>query len=323
MVSVIIPVFNRTELCLEALRSVAAQSVFSEIEIIVVDDGSTENMDVVKRLVSELNGQFVRQENRGVSAARNVGICRTRGEFIAFLDSDDLWMPEKIKTQLEYFRDNPEIEICQTLELWFRNGKFVNPQLKHYPANGESFYRSLRLCCISPSSVMLRRSLLESVGVFDEALPVCEDYDLWLRITSVYPVGLIDKSLVRKRAGHNDQLSRSRAAMDRFRIYSMLKLGLTKQLKDNRLSELAREIALRARIIATGAKKRENYIRAELYLEIAVLFNHAENVFDMLHSDYQKVCVLLEQVKGEFLMDENSNHFSRDAEKCLEHILEH
>lgn len=194
------------------------------VEIIVVDDGSTDNTnEVLKPFLGRGLITLLVQENRGVSAARNFGIRQSSGEFVAFLDSDDLWMPDKLSCQIDFFENSPEAMICQTEEIWIRNGKRVNPKNKHKKLSGMIFEPSLNLCLVSPSAVMMRRDFFEIKGFFDETLPACEDYDLWLRTSVDMPVWLVDKPCIIKRGGHQDQLSANHS-LDKYRISSILKL---------------------------------------------------------------------------------------------------
>ena len=218
-VSVIIPTFDRGWCLREAVDSALAQE-FTNFELIVVDDGST---DGTAELLEAYRPKvrLLRQANRGVSAARNRGIAAARGELIAFLDSDDLWLPQKLATQVEFFRAHPEALIAQTEETWVRNGRRVNPGKRHRKRSGMIFEPSLDLCLVSPSAVMVRRELFDRVGLFDEGLPACEDYDLWLRVSCCIPIHLIDIPLIVKRGGHADQLSRA-WGLDQYRIASIL-----------------------------------------------------------------------------------------------------
>ena len=202
LVSVVIPTFNRSWCLEEAVNSVLSQT-YERYELIVVDDGSTD--DTEKRLSQYEKLTVITQQNRGVSAARNRGIASSKGDLIAFLDSDDLWLPEKLSTQVDFFMRHSEAEICQTQETWIRDRKRMNPGRRHHKTSGIFFERSLALCLVSPSAVMLRKRLLDKVGMFDETLPACEDYDLWLRINATIPIFLIDESLVIKRGGHADR----------------------------------------------------------------------------------------------------------------------
>jgi glycosyltransferase involved in cell wall biosynthesis len=265
-VSVIIPTYNRAWCLREAVDSVLAQE-FKDFDLIVVDDGSS---DHTPRLLQEYGDsiQVLRRRNRGVSAARNAGVCAARGDLIAFLDSDDAWLPGKLSRQVEFFKQHPEILICQTEEIWVKNGRRVNPGQRHRKRGGMIFEPSLDLCLVSPSAVMVRRGLFERVGLFDEGLPACEDYDLWLRVSCRYPVHLINTPLIVKRGGHADQLSRA-WGLDRFRIAAILKL-----LQGNRLALPQRRAALavlkqKCRVYAGGCRKRGREAEAEHYEQLA------------------------------------------------------
>jgi len=264
-VSVIIPTYNRAGCLREAVDSVLAQE-FRGFELIVVDDGST---DETPQLLREYGSsiRMLRQENRGVSAARNAGIAASRGELIAFLDSDDAWLPGKLARQVEFFRQNPEILICQTEELWVKNGRRVNPGQRHRKRGGMIFEPSLALCLVSPSAVMLRRELFEQVGLFDERLPACEDYDLWLRVSYRFPVGLIETPLIIKRGGHADQLSRARG-LDRYRIESIAKLMTDGCLSAAQRVAAGAVLTLKCRLYAGGCRKRGRHAEADRYEQL-------------------------------------------------------
>jgi len=264
-VSVIIPTYNRAGCLREAVDSVLAQK-FRGFELIVVDDGST---DETPQLLREYGSsiRMLRQENRGVSAARNAGIAASRGELIAFLDSDDAWLPGKLARQVEFFRQNPEILICQTEELWVKNGRRVNPGQRHRKRGGMIFEPSLALCLVSPSAVMLRRELFEQVGLFDERLPACEDYDLWLRVSCRFPVGLIETPLIIKRGGHADQLSRARG-LDRYRIESIAKLMTDGCLSAAQRVAAGAVLTLKCRLYAGGCRKRGRHAEADRYEQL-------------------------------------------------------
>lgn len=253
-VSVIIPTCNRRHTLGRALRSVLSQQdvVF---EVLVVDDGSTDG--TAEWLEKEFPSVVcLRQNNAGPAAARNTGIRSARGPWLAFLDSDDVWESGKLAAQLAFFRENPQYRICQTEEIWIRNGKRVNPMNKHRKSGGHIFERCLELCLISPSAVMMHRDLMDESGLFDESYPACEDYELWLRITAREPVGLIETPYVIKYGGHTDQRSREFPAMDRFRIRAMLKTLRSGLLNESQRLALLTELEAKTGVLIQGALKR-------------------------------------------------------------------
>jgi glycosyltransferase involved in cell wall biosynthesis len=261
LVSVIIPTYNRAAWVKEAAASVWAQT-FRDYELIVVDDGSTDA--TLEALVSR-GGQLTllrSEQRRGVSVARNRGVAAARGEWLAFLDSDDMWLPDKLARQVDYLRSRPDLAICQTGEIWIRNGVRVNPPTTHRKVTGDIFLPSLERCLVSPSAVMLHRGLFEALGGFDETLPAAEDYDLWLRIAWREPVGLTPEPLVIKRGGHPDQLSRQRG-LDRFRIRALLKLLQEPELPAPYREATERTLARKCAIYAQGCEKRGRTAEAQ------------------------------------------------------------
>jgi glycosyltransferase involved in cell wall biosynthesis len=253
-VSVIIPTHNRKAFVLEAVASVLAQT-YGDYELILVDDGSSDGTgEALKRYEEHL--QYLYQENQGVSAARNCGLELARGEFIAFLDSDDLWLPKKLAIQVAFMDQHPEAQICYTDEIWIRRGVRVNPKKRHAKYSGWVYPYCLPLCIISPSSALMRRVLFEQVGTFDPQLPVCEDYDLWLRVAARFPIFFIPQRLIVKRGGHADQLSRQWWGNDRYRVMALAKIlemgVLTPQLRDLTIQELHRKL----RVLIGGHLKR-------------------------------------------------------------------
>lgn len=275
MISVIIPTRNRAAFLREALQSVVRQSHFigrscDGHEIAVIDDGSS---DGTERVVREF-GKHIRyewQDHRGVSAARNRGLALTTGEFVAFLDSDDLWEDRKIELQLRFMRENPEAVVCMTEEIWIRNGVRVNPRNRHKKHSGWVFEKFLPLCLLSLSSALFRRRLFTEIGGFDESLPVCEDYDLGLRVAARHPVHLLPTPLIIKRGGHPDQLSRAFWGMDRFRVRALEKI-LGEPLTEEMKQLVRREIVVRSRILANGFEKRGKTEEAEYYRRLIVAY---------------------------------------------------
>lgn len=266
IVSVIIPTFNRASMVLEAAQSVCQQT-FQDFELIIIDDGSTDGTaEELKKIARPFHYRF--QENQGVSKARNQGIQVARGKWIAFLDSDDLWRPQKLETQMRFFSEHPEARICQTEEIWIRNGRRVNPQKKHQKVSGPIFAPSLVLCLVSPSAVMIQKKLFDQVGFFDETLPACEDYDLWLRIASELPIYLIDRPLVIKRGGHPDQLSHTTPALDRYRIQALEKLLSSGRLSPEQVALACQELEIKCRIYGQGCLKRGRTGEGQTYLSL-------------------------------------------------------
>jgi glycosyltransferase involved in cell wall biosynthesis len=210
----------------------------------------------------------LRQLNKGVSVARNRGIAEASGRLIAFLDSDDLWLPQKLSTQVKFFTENPDAVINQTQEIWIRNGLRVNPKKRHHKFSGMIFERSLALCLVSPSAVMIKKSLFDTVGVFDENLPACEDYDLWLRISCRYPVHLIDSPLIIKRGGHDDQLS-SAAGLDKYRIQSLKKIIDSDLLLPQQNQEAILTLKEKCEVYAGGCRKRGREEEAKYFHQLA------------------------------------------------------
>lgn len=280
-VSVIIPTFNRSRWLIRALMSVLKQT-FRDYELIVVDDGSSD--DTYQALTSYMPMiRYVRQQvNRGVSAARNSGIRRAGAPWIAFLDSDDYWLEDKLSVQMEFLERNPGTLACQTEEIWIRDGRRVNPRRKHRKPSGDIFAQSLKLCLVSPSSVVLNRSLFDEIGLFDESLPAAEDYDLWLRISCRYPVYLIDKALVVKEGGHGDQLSRGFVGMDRFRIKAIVKLLESGMLTHAQHRAAIEELSIKCRIYGEGCMKRERKKEGSFYLSLPGRVASGEGVLSEL-----------------------------------------
>ena len=260
-ISIVIPTYNRCELLKRAINSVLDQTIDVQ-EIIIVDNGSTDNTyEMISSLFPEIT--YIYENRKGVSIARNVGIKNCYSTWIAFLDSDDAWEPQKLEKQLFFMNNNnKKYRLIHTNEIWYKNNKFQNQQKKHEKSGGDIFQKSLQLCCISPSSAFIKKEVFDDYDFFDESLEVCEDYDMWIRITSKEEVGFLDNPLVVKYGGHDDQLSKKYWGMDRFRIRS-----LEKNLKNNWFTAEQKKsvfniLIKKLSIISNGAKKRhheENY----------------------------------------------------------------
>jgi glycosyltransferase involved in cell wall biosynthesis len=259
-ISVVIPTYNRKAKLASALKSVLNQKD-AHFEIIVIDDGSNDGtLEMIQKDFP--SAKYFYQENQGPGAARNRGIETSKGHWIAFLDSDDEWLPGKLKAQLEFSKQNPEYWIHQTQEIWIRNGRRVNPMKKHQKYGGLIFEKCLPLCIISPSAVIIKRTLFDKVGLFDESLPACEDYDLWLRVAARFPVGLIHKAYVMKYGGHADQRSHEFPAVDRFRIQSLTKILQSGILNEKQTWAARETLKEKSRIYMQGALKRGKYDEA-------------------------------------------------------------
>ncbi|MFT5396005.1 MAG: glycosyltransferase involved in cell wall biosynthesis [Gammaproteobacteria bacterium] len=266
-VAVIIPTYNRAALLERALSSVIAQS-YPATEIIVIDDGSTDN---TQQLIENNYPQtrYIHQANSGVSAARNTGINATTCDWVCLLDSDDSWQPDKLEKQCKALTKNPDYLFCHTNETWYRNGKVLNQGKKHKKYGGNIFQYCLPLCAISPSSAIIKKELLDKVGLFDETLPACEDYDMWLRICCQYPVLFLDEALTNKFGGHEDQLSRQHWGMDRFRIIALQKCITSQQLNDSDRKAAVNMLLNKIRIFLKGAEKHGKNEHCEAFEAIA------------------------------------------------------
>ncbi len=261
-ISVIIPTYNRAWALPRAIDSVLKQD-YPHVEIIVVDDGSSDN---TQEILQKYKGKIrvFTQENKGVSAARNLGIRNSTGDFIALLDSDDAWTEQKLSCQIDFFDANPAALICQTQEIWIRNGVRVNPKNRHKKPSGMIFEPSLSLCLVSPSAVMMRKQLFQIKGYFNEALPVCEDYDLWLRISHDTPIHLIDTVGTIKTGGHADQLS-SRHSQDKYRIASIVSLLESKVLTKEQEEQTKIVLQQKCAVYSQGCEKRGRLEEALYY----------------------------------------------------------
>ena len=265
-ISVVIPTYNRCELMRRALISVFSQTL-PPTEVVVIDDGSTDGTSAIIRKEFPA-ASYYRQENGGVSSARNLGIQHTTGDWLAFLDSDDEWLPDKLVQQAAALAANPEIKVCHTEELWIRNGVRVNPAKKYAKTGGWIFNQCLPLCAMSPSTVMIHRSVFADIGLFDTRLPVCEDYDLWLRITANYPVLLIEEPQIQKYGGHEDQLSQKFWGMDRFRIEALQKIIASGQLSNENQQAAVTMLLKKAEIYLNGVTKRGKTDEVNYYQQL-------------------------------------------------------
>ena len=275
-ISVVIPTYNRCVLLKRAISSALNQTIRSK-KIIVVDNGST---DKTYEMISSLFPQitYIYENRRGVSIARNKGIKNCHSSWIAFLDSDDVWEPQKLEKQLFFTNNiNKKFRLIHTNEIWYKNDKFQNQSRKHQKSGGDIFQKSLEFCCISPSSAFIKKEVFDDYGFFDESLEVCEDYDMWIRITAKEEVGFLDKPFVKKYGGHDDQLSKKYWGMDRFRIKSLEKNLINNWFTSEQKKSVLKILLKKLSIVSNGAKKRDN---EELYKIYSEKFNYWSLEFD-------------------------------------------
>lgn len=275
-VGVVIPTYNRVDRIGGALNSVLKQSL-PPTEIVIIDDGSTDKTQqfiegFVKKSSIPIKYQYT--ANKGVSAARNLGVKMLESQWVAFLDSDDYWLPSKLEKQCHYIEKNPNYNLVHTDEHWFRNGKFLNQKKKHRKSGGHIFEQSLKLCLISPSSVMMRKDKLEEYGGFREDILACEDYDLWLKISSKEAVGFIDEPLIHKSGGHKDQLSQKYLAQDYWRIKSMVDLIDFVSSKQKIL--LLTELKIKITVLIKGLSKHQRIAEADFFKDLLLTVSAEE-----------------------------------------------
>jgi len=271
-VSVLIPSHDRRGHLARAVASVLAQEGV-RLEVVVVDDGSVDGtssllLDLERRHPGVVRPVF--QPHRGVAAARNTAIRTARGAYLAFLDSDDRFLPGKLAKQLAAMRRRPDVLVSHTREIWYRQGRRVRQRARHRPPGGYIFERCLEMCVVGMSTVMARRELFDRYGLFDERLPCCEDYELWLRVSRREPFLLVDEALTRKDGGRPDQLSqRYRLGMDRYRILALVRLLENWPLRADQHAAAVRELVRKCRIYGNGCLKHGRIDEGVFYLELA------------------------------------------------------
>ncbi len=266
-VSVIIPTYNRAQRLGKAIDSVLAQS-HQDFELIVVDDGSEDNTD---ELIENYNSDivYIRQENSGAAAARNRGIEKAHYNLLAFLDSDDWFAENKLKTQIEAMSQNPSCLISHTNEIWYRNGQILNQKLKHKKSSGDIFAQSLELCAVGMSTIMIHKEIFDRYGFFDEGYPCCEDYEFWLRISAEEKFLLVEEPLTSKDGGRDDQLSAIyRTGMDKFRIKAIMKTLASGRLTEEQSGIARRELERKCRIYGTGCIKHGRAEEGRYFLNL-------------------------------------------------------
>ena len=260
-ISVIIPTFNRKKTLGRAIQSVMNQSL-SPFEILIIDDGSNDGTEEwIKENFQDI--KYIYQNNHGVSSARNIGIENAYGDWVAFLDSDDEWLPNKLNEQVKAIESNPEMKFFHTNEIWIRNGVRVNQMKKHKKYGGFIFEKCLDICRISPSSVLIQKEIFDNIGTFDESLRVCEDYDLWLRIVAIYPVVFLDIPLIYKYGGHADQLSKVNNGIESYRIQSLEKIIKSGFLSNEQKVMAVNALVNKMKIYSKGLEKRKKLVELQ------------------------------------------------------------
>ena len=258
LISIVIPTFNRSSVILRAINSILNQT-FKDFEIIIIDDGSTdETYELLVPLINEKKINYFKFENKGVSKARNLGVAHSESKYVTFLDSDDEWLPHKLLDQVNFLKADNKLRIVFGEEIWIRNGIRVNQKKIHQKSGGWIFKECVQQCFIAPSSVLLERSLFLEMNGFDEEFLVCEDYDLWLRISVFYQIGFIAHPIITKHGGHDDQLSTKFVAMDFWRIKSMNQLLKSNKLNQEQVEVVSESMKRRGNILLQGYQKHGN-----------------------------------------------------------------
>lgn len=268
IVSVIIPVYNREVLVGDAIESVLAQTVPSgwELELIVVDDGSTDGTaNVVERQLTRFRsaggrGSLVTLPHCGYpGAVRNRGVDIAQGAVLAFLDSDDRWYPGKLQAQLMP-HGAAACRISHTRETWLRDGRVVSQRKQRHRRRGDIFADALHKCIVGPSTVLIDRALFEESSGFREDLEIAEDYEYWLRVLAQEEISFVDHPFTEKRAGSWDQLSEKYGQIEAFRIAALRDLVVSEHFLRLDLPlrhAAARDMLTRKLLIyANGARKR-------------------------------------------------------------------
>ena len=269
-ISVVIPSYNRKDFLKRSIDSAINQTK-KPLEIIVVDDGSTDGTEAMIKSDYDFV-KFIKQKNKGVSAARNIGIKVSIGEWICFLDSDDEWKKDKLEKQINAMKSNPGYKFFHSNEIWIKNGLRINQKKKHKKYGGDIFDECLDMCRISPSSVMIDKTVFDEVGNFNEDLVVCEDYELWLRICDKYRVFFIDEPLIIKYGGHQGQLSYSIESIENHRIKALEYLILENLNRKNKRHAIQMLLS-KLNIYLKGLVKRKKIDEIAVYEEKIKVWN--------------------------------------------------
>ena len=277
-VSVVIPSRNRLAYLPRAISSVLNQSFVVQEIIIIDNDSSDETISYVKKKFKKV--KVIKENKIGVSHARNLGIKNSSYEWIAFLDSDDEWMPDKINKQFSFLKKvNFKLQLVHTNEIWIKNGLLKNQKKKHLKKGGYIFENCLDICRISPSSVLINKSLFEKFGLFDTKFKICEDYELWLRLSSKIEIGYLNEPLIKKHGGHLGQLSTKYWGVDRYRVKALEKLLINNFLTYDQKIKVLETLLKKINIILLGAANRRNK-------RIIKVYNKKKNLWSNYYYKY-------------------------------------
>jgi glycosyltransferase involved in cell wall biosynthesis len=262
--SIIIPTYNRAQFLKIAIKSVINQT-FNDYELIIVDDGSSDNTKQVVAEFADKRIRYIPKVHQGVAPTRNRGLKEAKGEFICFLDSDDRFCQNKLEITYQYIKKHPRYKVFHTEEIWYRNGGLLSQKVYHKKPSEDVFSAAVKLCCISISTAAIKKEVFTQIGIFDERLPACEDYDFWLRVSAGFPIQLIPQYLTIKEGGQSDQQSKKYPAMDKFRIYALKKILEQGKLTKEKYEIAYKELKNKCSIYSKGAKKRGKLSQASNY----------------------------------------------------------
>lgn len=254
---VIIPVYNRYFSLRDAIESVFLQSI-KPSEIIIINDGSSFNYtDYLSSYLPKIR-LINLSSNMGVSYARNAGIKASNSEYIAFLDSDDLFLSKKLEYQLNFMLEN-NYKISHTDEFWYRKDRWVNQCKTNVRYGGFILDKILDKCRVSPSSLMVHKSVFQDF-LFNENLKVCEDYEFCLRTACKYEIGYLNKKLIIKRAVEENSLSAGIKHIESIRLDILKNFykEYEKVISNENKSAVLKEISRKEEIVKSGLIKSLN-----------------------------------------------------------------
>ena len=237
LVSIVLPTYNCAAFLPHSIGSILAQ-IYNSYEIIVVDDGSTDNTKEVLYPFMQRIKYILLEQNKGLPTARNIGILSAQGKYIAFIDADDLWLPEKLQTDIEYFETHPEVSMVYSKHLNIdQNGRMLDEASQKRLPSGNIFTQLFsEQNFIITSSVVVRKEIFETTGLFYEQLSNCQDWDMWLRIAFYFKVGGINTPLVKYR--HNPHsLSKNRNNVLKYQKMVIDKIYSNFKDKENGINE--------------------------------------------------------------------------------------